>query len=139
LHHIGDFVAGSNVAVIIQRLEGLALALLCVWIFRNLRESWWLFAALILAPDLSMLGYLAGPRVGALVYNIVHSWALVVAWFFAAWYLLGDNFSLSLPVILGAHIGIDRALGFGLKLPTGFRDTHLGRIGGAAAQSRAPS
>jgi hypothetical protein len=116
---------------IVQRLEGLALALLCVWIYRNFRESWWLFAALILVPDLSMLGYLAGPRVGGALYNLVHNWVTVIVWFFAAWYLLGDNFSLSLPLILGAHIGFDRALGFGLKLPTGFRDTHLGRIGKA--------
>ena len=121
---------GSDKSVVIaQRLEGLALALICLWVFKNFRESWWLFAALILAPDLSMLGYLAGPRIGAIVYNFVHSWALVVVWFLAAWYLLGDNLSLSLPIILGAHIGFDRALGFGLKLPTDFRDTHLGRIG----------
>jgi len=117
---------------IILRLEGLALALLCVWVYKNFRESWWLFAGLILVPDLSMLGYLAGPRVGAAIYNLVHNWLTVVVWFFAAWYLLGDNFSLSLPLILGAHIGFDRALGFGLKLPSGFRDTHLGRIGKAA-------
>jgi hypothetical protein len=114
---------------VLLRLEGLALGLLCVWLFKNLHQSWWMFAALILAPDLSMLGYLAGPRIGAAVYNAVHNWLTVVLWFFAAWYLLGDNFSLALPVILGAHIGIDRALGFGLKLPSGFRDTHLGRMG----------
>jgi hypothetical protein len=114
---------------LLLRLEGLALALICIWVYKNFHQSWWLFAALILAPDLSMLGYLAGPRIGAAIYNAVHSWLTVVILFFAAWYLLGDNFSLSLPVILGAHIGIDRALGFGLKLPSGFKDTHLGPIG----------
>ena len=111
------------------RLEALALGLLCVWLYKNFHQSWWLFAALILVPDLSMLGYLAGPRIGAAVYNAVHNWLTVIVGFFIAWYLFGDNFSLSLPVILGAHIGIDRALGLGLKLPSGFKDTHLGRVG----------
>ena len=118
--------------VIVLRLEGLAFALVCIAIYGNLGESWWLFAALILVPDLSMLGYLAGPRVGAGVYNLVHNWLVVIVWFLIAWSLDGGNLSLSLPLILGAHIGIDRALGYGLKLPTGFHDTHLGRIGKAA-------
>jgi hypothetical protein len=81
-------------------------------------------------PDLSMLGYLAGPKVGALLYNAVHSWVLVVALFFLGFYPGGGSpFLLSIPFALGAHIGIDRALGFGLKHRSGFRDTHLGRIG----------
>jgi len=115
---------------ILLRLEGLALGLLCVWVYATFHQSWWLFAALILAPDLSMLGYLGGPRIGAAVYNAVHSWASVVVLFFLIWYVFaGDNLLLSLTFILGAHIGFDRALGFGLKLPSGFRDTHLGRVG----------
>jgi hypothetical protein len=118
--------------VVVLRLEGLALALVCVAIYANLGESWWLFAALILVPDLSMLGYLAGPLTGAGVYNLAHNWVVAVGWFFAAWYLDSGNPALSLPLILGAHIGIDRALGYGLKLPTSFHDTHLGRIGKAA-------
>lgn len=118
---------------IFLRIEGLALALLCLWLYNGLHQPWWIFAVLLLAPDLSMLGYLGGPRLGAAVYNTVHSWALVVVMFFLVWYLWGDNsFLLSLPFILGAHIGLDRALGYGLKLSTGFNDTHLGRIGKAA-------
>jgi hypothetical protein len=117
----------------ILRVEGLALALLCLWLYALFHQSWWLFAALFLVPDLSALGYLAGPRVGAWAYNAVHSWATPVLAFFVIWYTAGGNtLLLSLPFILGAHIGVDRALGFGLKLPTGFRDTHLGRIGGGA-------
>ena len=118
--------------VIVLRLEGLALAICCIALYSNFGQSWWLFAALILVPDVSMLGYLAEPRVGAGVYNLAHNWVVAVAWFFAAWYLDTGNLSLSLPLILGAHIGIDRALGYGLKLPTIFQDTHLGRIGKAA-------
>lgn len=118
---------------IIQRLEGLALALACLWLFALFHQSWRLFVVLILAPDLSILGYLAGPKVGAALYNAAHSWVVVVALFFFAFYPGGgDPLLLSLPFILGAHIGIDRALGFGLKHRTGFKDTHLGRIGRAA-------
>jgi hypothetical protein len=113
---------------VLRRLEGLALAAICIWLFRGIHEPWWLFALLFLAPDASLLGYLAGPRIGAVAYNLVHTWVTPVLLFAIGWW--GDAPSL-LPVAfaLGAHIGVDRALGFGLKLPTGFRDTHLGRIG----------
>ena len=123
-------ICGRVIAVL--RLEGLAFAIVCIGAYGSLGESWWLFAALILVPDVAMLGYLAGPRVGAGVYNLAHTWVIVVAWFVAAWLLNASNLALSLPLILGVHIGIDRALGYGLKLPTGFHDTHLGRIGKAA-------
>ncbi len=118
---------------IVLRLEGLALALTCLWLFSLFHQSWWLFAVLVLAPDLSMLGYLAGPKSGAAIYNAVHSWVLVVALFFLAFYPGGGSpLLLSFPFILGVHIGIDRALGFGLKHASGFKDTHLGRLGRAA-------
>ncbi len=113
---------------IVLRLEGLALGLMSVWLYRGLHESWWMFALLILAPDVSMLGYLAGPRVGALAYNLVHTWVAPVVLFAIGWWG-GLPILLPLAFILGAHIGFDRALGYGLKLPTSFRDTHLGRIG----------
>ncbi len=116
---------------ILLRLEGLALGLICVWLFRSFQASWWMFALLIFAPDLSMLGYLAGPRVGAIAYNLVHTWAAPVVLFVIGWWG-GLPILLPLAFILGAHIGFDRALGFGLKLPTSFRDTHLGRIGRGA-------
>jgi len=118
--------------LILLRLEGIALAIACIALYGHFEQSWWLFAALFLVPDVSMLGYLAGPRVGAGVYNLAHNWLVVVVWFLITWSLDGGNLSLSLPLILGAHIGIDRALGYGLKLPTSFQDTHLGRIGKAA-------
>jgi uncharacterized membrane protein YphA (DoxX/SURF4 family) len=75
-----------------------------------------------------MVGYLAGPRVGAVTYNAVHNLvvaaALLVIGLFTSWAPLG-----LLGAVLFAHVGMDRALGYGLKLPTDFRDTHLGRIG----------
>ena len=113
---------------ILLRLEGLALALICVWLYAGIHQSWWLFVALVLAPDLSMLGYLAGPRIGAIVYNTVHSWVAPVVVFAIGWW---GNAPYLLPVAfaLGAHIGVDRALGYGLKHSSSFKDTHLGRIG----------
>ena len=90
--------------------------------------SWWIFFVLFLAPDLSFAGYLGGPRWGAIVYNAAHStlapMALMVAGFGLAAPLLQ-----SLATIWLAHIGFDRALGYGLKYPAGFGFTHLGRIG----------
>lgn len=118
---------------LLLRLEGLALALICVWLYAGIHESWWLFAVLLLVPDLSMVGYLAGPRMGAVVYNSVHNWATPIVLFAIGWW---GNAPFLLPVAFafGAHIGFDRALGYGLKLPSGFKDTHLGRIGGSRAE-----
>jgi Domain of unknown function (DUF4260) len=122
---------------ILLRLEGLALALLAVWLYHAFHQPWWVFAVLFLAPDLSMLGYLGGPKIGAAIYNAVHSWITVAALFFLVWYGFGESgFALSLPFILAAHIGIDRALGYGLKHASGFKDTHLGTIGKAAWESK---
>src|SRR5690606_13955771 len=55
------------------RVEGLAAGLAGLWAFAATGQSWWLFAVLLLAPDLAFLGYLAGPRIGAVVYNALHS------------------------------------------------------------------
>jgi hypothetical protein len=110
------------------RLEGLALGASCVWLYAGAHRSWWLFAALVLLPDLSMLGYLRGPRLGAVLYNVVHTWVAPLALFATGWWA-SVSLPLALAFIWGAHIGFDRALGYGLKLPSGFQDTHLGRIG----------
>lgn len=90
--------------------------------------SWWLFAAAFLVPDLAMLGYLAGPAVGARAYNLVHSYVGPV---FLAMYSIGIGRSDVVPwaLIWFAHIGLDRLIGYGLKYESAFGDTHLGRIG----------
>lgn len=90
--------------------------------------SWWLFAALWLAPDLSMLGYLAGPCRGARVYNAFHTYALPIVLALAA-LLLHTRGVLPVALIWANHIGVDRLLGYGLKYADGFGWTHLGRIG----------
>jgi len=90
--------------------------------------SWWLFALFLLAPDIAMLGYLKDSKWGALVYNLAHTYALpLVLSVFA--YLLNSFLFMVICVIWIAHISMDRALGYGLKLPAGFKHTHLGRIG----------
>ena len=87
-----------------------------------------LFLVLLIVPDVSMLGYLRGPHAGAILYNLVHNWATA-----GAVLLLGLVAQSGLVILAGAvllaHTGIDRALGYGLKYPTAFQDTHLGRIG----------
>jgi hypothetical protein len=90
-------------------------------------HAWWLYVALVLAPDLSMLGYAAGARAGAVTYDIVHTYALPVALATAG--VLADTGSLvAVGLIWIAHIGVDRAVGYGLKYPSGFKDTHLQRV-----------
>ncbi len=110
----------------ILRLEGAAAATLALLLYARADYSWLLFALLFLVPDLSMLGYVAGARVGAVIYNAVHTY---VGPLLLAGAMLVTGASLMLPLIWVAHIGLDRMLGYGLKYPTAFRDTHLGRIG----------
>jgi len=115
---------------ILLRLEGLTLFAGMVLLYAVWGGSWAVFALLFLAPDLSFLAYLADSRLGAIVYNAVHSYmapvVLLTAGFALEWPLL-----LSVAMIWLAHIGIDRALGYGLKYQAGFGFTHLGRMGNA--------
>ena len=110
------------------RLEGLALFAGMTLLYAFWGGTWWIYGILFLAPDLSFAAYLAGPRAGAIVYNAAHSYlgptVLMVTGFGMA-----SPLPLSFAMIWLAHIGIDRALGYGLKYSTGFGFTHLGRIG----------
>jgi len=110
------------------RLEGLTLFAAMVLLYVVWGGSWWVFAILFFAPDLSFLAYLAGPRFGAIVYNAAHSTMAPMA-LMAAGFGMAAPLVFSIAVIWLAHIGIDRALGYGLKYTTGFSFTHLGRIG----------
>jgi hypothetical protein len=112
------------------RLEGLALFGAAVVGYAGLGGSWWLFFLLILVPDISVAGYLAGSRFGALSYNAAHSTIIPLAVAAAGWWSQADVV-LHLAAIWLAHIGLDRALGYGLKHQAGFNATHLGRIGRA--------
>ena len=110
------------------RLEGLTLFVGMTLLYAVWDGSWWVYAILFLAPDLSFLGYLANPKAGAILYNAAHSY-LAPMTLTTAGLALASPLVLSVAMIWLAHIGFDRALGYGLKYASGFRDTHLGRIG----------
>jgi len=119
-------VSGAPLALL--RLEGAAMLLAASFAYSRLGAGWALFGWLFLAPDLSMLGYLGGRRLGAACYNAGHSYLGP-----AALAVLGVG--ASIPLLLGiaciwlAHIGFDRLLGYGLKYTSSFGATHLGRRG----------
>jgi Domain of unknown function (DUF4260) len=110
------------------RFEGLGLLIGAVWLYWRTGFDWQVFALIFLAPDLSFLGYLAGPRFGAAVYNAAHSTDGAIGLGIAG-LALNNSWVIAIALIWLAHIGFDRALGYGLKYATGFHDTHLGRIG----------
>ncbi|MFC7176750.1 DUF4260 family protein [Halosegnis marinus] len=107
--------------------EGVALAVAGVGAYWVRDASWLLFALLLFAPDLSMLGYLAGPRVGSAAYNLAHTLVAPAA-LLAAGLLGGVPLAVDAALVWVVHVGGDRALGYGLKYPTAFGDTHLGRL-----------
>jgi hypothetical protein len=110
------------------RAEGVAVFAAGLAGFLVLGMPWWAFPLLLLLPDASMAGYVGGPRVGAIVYNAAHDLATGVA--IAGLGLAAGSVPMaSIGAVLVAHSGMDRMAGYGLKLPTSFRDTHLGRIG----------
>ena len=108
------------------RVEGLMAFVLATYLYSREGGSWLGFAALFFAPDVTFAGYIGGPRPGAALYNIAHSY---VGPLVLGGALLGVGAAPTLALIWGAHIGFDRALGYGLKYPSAFGDTHLGRLG----------
>ena len=116
-------------AVMLQRLEGLVALALGIAAYAWLGQSWWVFALLALAPDLAMLGYLRSTATGTLTYNLVHTYAGPAL--LALLGLATGPLAFGLAAIWTAHIGADRLLGYGLKLGSGFDQTHLGPIGKA--------
>ena len=125
------FVAGGW-----QRAEGAVLLVAATLAFFRLDGGWILYFGLFLVPDISMVAYAAGPRIGALAYNLAHSLILPLV-------LMGAGFAFAtqLAVLAGlvwlAHIGFDRMLGYGLKSPQAFGITHMGVIGKARHQTSA--
>jgi Domain of unknown function (DUF4260) len=114
----------------VLRIEGAALLLIAVVLFAGSKTSWWLFVGLILVPDLSIAAYLAGPCIGAAIYNAAHTIAVPVLIALSD-LILGTTLGVPVALIWAAHIGADRMLGYGLKYERGFGFTHLGRIGAA--------
>ena len=110
------------------RLEGLCILVAGLFAYAEFGGGWGIFALFILAPDLSFAGYLAGPAVGAVVYNLAHSLVGPLALLVVGVYY-HEPMLIMAGLIWVAHIGLDRVLGYGLKYPGGFHLTHLGVIG----------
>lgn len=113
---------------LLLRLEGLTLFVGMLLLYAAWGGSWLVFALLFLAPDLSFIAYLADAKTGAVVYNAAHSYMMPVT-LLTLGFGFASPLTLSIAMIWLAHIGIDRALGYGLKYSAGFGYTHLGRIG----------
>jgi Domain of unknown function (DUF4260) len=120
------------------RLEAFVVFAGAVLVWIALDGGWASFALMFFLPDLSFAAYLLGSRVGSMVYNLTHSYAIP-----AVLAITGAALDQASVILAGslwtAHIGFDRALGFGLKYPTGFSDTHLGQIGRARSRSARPT
>jgi hypothetical protein len=115
------------------RLEAAAALALAVAFYFAQGGNPWLLVPLLLAVDVSMVGYLANPRVGAVTYNALHNWLPGLVLLGLGWWLANTALLIA-GAILVAHVGMDRLLGYGLKYPTSFADTHLGRIGRSGAE-----
>lgn len=125
----GDAAAGGQVrggVSVLLRVEGGVEFAAAILVYALLGGGWLMFVVLVLVPDLSMLGYLGGNRVGAVVYNAVHTYLAPALLAGLAWALHLPPWVTLVALIWAAHIGADRLLGFGLKYPEGFKPTHLG-------------
>lgn len=113
---------------ILLRLEGLAIGLAAAGAYAAIGGDPLLFVVLVLLPDVSIAGYLAGSRVGSLAYNVAHVLALPLA--VLGWGLwAGVSLGVAVGLAWLTHVGADRALGLGLKYgDAAFRDTHLQRV-----------
>lgn len=107
--------------------------LLGIWLLSTTGYSWWLILLLFLSPDIGMLGYLINTKVGAFTYNVFHHKGLAIA-IGSLGYFLGLPEFYFIGILLYTHAAFDRVLGYGLKYGSGFKDTHLGKIGNGAIE-----
>ncbi len=98
-----------------------------------LEYSWWMWIILFLLPDIGMIGYLVNAGVGAFTYNLLHHRLLGAVLLGYGYYMLKPSWCVAGLIIL-AHASFDRILGFGLKYPDHFKNTHMGWIGGERNQ-----
>lgn len=112
---------------LLLRIEGLCVLIAAGVLYGSQSYSWLIFALLLLAPDLSMLGYLFSQTAGSISYNLFHTYALPLSLALIS-FLVAAPLGIQLALIWLAHIGMDRAVGYGLKYATGFKDTHLERV-----------
>ncbi len=112
----------------ILKLEEVMMLALGIYLFDQLDFAWWWFVALLLAPDIGMLGYLFGNKIGAATYNLFHHKGIAILVYLMGAYIAMPVLQLA-GIILFSHSSFDRALGYGLKYDNGFKYTHLGEIG----------
>ncbi|MBN2733222.1 MAG: DUF4260 domain-containing protein [Balneolaceae bacterium] len=110
------------------RLEELLMLALGMVLFTWLDYAWWVFAALIFIPDVSMLGYAINEKAGACIYNIFHHKGVALMLYFLGLFLESDIITL-IGVMLFSHASMDRIFGYGVKFADSFQHTHLGWIG----------
>lgn len=108
-------------------LEGLVVLVGSTFVYFHMQYSWIWFVLLLFAPDLSALAYMKNTRVGSLVYNVFHTYTLPAIIFSYSWFVQSD-IGFMMSIIWIAHIGMDRMVGYGLKYPTTFQDTHFRRM-----------
>ncbi len=109
------------------KLEEALMFAFSIYLFTQLDFAWWWFPALLLAPDIGMIGYLHGPRLGSITYNITHHKGIALAVLLVGYYNQHDWTTLA-GIILFGHSSMDRILGYGLKYPDSFQHTHLGKL-----------
>ena len=112
---------------ILLHAEGLAVAAVAVTLYFHQGYAWWLLLVLALAPDLALVGYAAGRRAGAAAYNAAHTYFVPVV-LGAAGVVVGSESATAVALVWLTHIGVDRAVGYGLKYPSGPKETHLQRV-----------
>jgi hypothetical protein len=110
------------------RLEGLAAFVIGLALFGASGGIWLLLVPLLLLPDVSAVGFFASPRIGTFTYNLFHNWVPGIVTLGIGVWLDSPTVMLAAAILI-AHVGMDRVVGYGLKLPNSFHDTHLGRMG----------
>jgi len=113
---------------LVLKLEDAVKFVLAYFLSLYFGHAWWLFFAWLLAPDLSMIGYVINTRVGAWLYNLAHHQGLALVVLAVGFYLNMSSLTFT-GIILFGHSALDRMLGYGLKYSDSFKHTHLGWIG----------
>jgi peptidoglycan biosynthesis protein MviN/MurJ (putative lipid II flippase) len=109
------------------QLEGLVALVAATVLYYSQHFNWWFYGLLFFAPDLFMLGYIVNRQIGALIYNLAHTYVAPGLLLGLGW-LTGSTTQLAVGLIWCSHIGFDRLLGYGLKSASGFKDTHLQKV-----------
>lgn len=112
---------------ILLHIEGAAVLIFSILAYHHLEFAWLMFFVLLFVPDISMLGYLIDTKRGAIFYNLFHTYSVPIA-VIVLGIISGNETAVAVGLIWAAHIGMDRMLGYGLKYPSHFKDTHFNRV-----------